>query len=72
MESLRIDSSRYIKVPMGETEPKAVGLSHGGLNTKIHAVVDGLGNPVELLLSPGNDHDSVHALEFAVGQCFGR
>ena len=33
------------------------------MNTKIHAVVDGLGNPVEFLLSAGNDHDSVHAVE---------
>jgi len=44
-------------------ESKAVGRSHGGLNTKIHAIVDGLGNPVEFLLSPGNDHDSTHAIE---------
>lgn len=41
---------------------KAVGLSRGGLNTKIHAIVDGLGNPVEFILSPGNDHDSIHAI----------
>ena len=33
------------------------------MNTKIHAVVDGLGNPVEFLLSKGNDHDSIHAIE---------
>jgi transposase len=33
------------------------------LNTKIHAVVDGLGNPVEFFLSPGNDHDATHAVE---------
>lgn len=26
-------------------------------------MVDGLGNPVEFLLSPGNDHDSTHAVE---------
>ena len=37
-------------------------MSRGGLNTKIHAAVDGLGNPIAFLLSPGNDHDSVHAL----------
>ena len=24
--------------------------------------MDGLGNPVELLLSPGNDHDALHAV----------
>lgn len=46
-----------------KNENKAVGRSRGGLNTKIHAIVDGLGNPVEFLLSAGNDHDSVHAVE---------
>ena len=46
-----------------KTADKAVGRTRGGLNTKIHAVVDGLGNPVEFLLSAGNDHESVHAME---------
>jgi len=45
-----------------KTEDKAIGRSKGGLNTKIHAVVDGLGNPLAFLLSPGNDHDSKHAV----------
>ena len=54
-----------MKVPMvGEkTADKAVGRTRGGLNTKIHAVVDGLGNPVKFLLSAGNDNDCVHAVE---------
>ncbi len=46
-----------------KTENKAVGRTKGGLNTKIHAIVDGLGNPVAFLLSPGNDNDSTHAIE---------
>ena len=46
-----------------KTKHKAVGRTRGGLNTKLHVIVDGLGNPVEFLLSPGNDHDSVHAIE---------
>ena len=46
-----------------KTENKAVGRTRGGLNTKLHAIVDGLGNPVEFLLSAGNDHDSIHAVE---------
>ena len=46
-----------------KTEDKAVGRTKGGLNTKIHAIVDGLGNPVAFLLSPGNDNDSIHAIE---------
>ncbi len=67
MENLSIDSTS-IKVHEsanggGKTENKAVGRSRGGLNTKIYAIVDGFGNPVEILLSAGNDHDSVHAVE---------
>ena len=46
-----------------KTEDKAVGRTKGGLNTKIHAIVDGLGNPVAFLLSPGNENDSTHAIE---------
>ena len=33
------------------------------MNTKLHTIVDGLGNSVEFLLSAGHDHDSIHALE---------
>ena len=47
----------------GEPTDKAVGHTRGGLNTKLHAIVDGLGNPVEFLLSAGNDNDCVHAVE---------
>lgn len=46
-----------------KSENKAVGRTKGGLNTKIHAIVDGLRNPVAFLLSPGNDNDSIHAIE---------
>ena len=54
-----------MKAPMvgKKTENKAVGLTKGGLNTKINTIVDGLGNPIAFLLSPGNDHDSTHAIE---------
>lgn len=38
-------------------------MSRGGRTTKIHAIVDGLGNPVEFLLSRGNEHDSTHTIE---------
>ena len=55
--------AKFTKTPTGEkTEDKAIGRSKGGINTKIHAVVDGLGNPLNFLLSPGNDHDSKHAI----------
>ena len=45
-----------------KAENKAVGMSRGGRNTKIHTLVDGLGNPLAFMLSSGNEHDSVHAV----------
>ena len=38
-------------------------MSRGGKTTKIHAVVDGLGNPVRFLLSGGQIHDSKMAID---------
>ena len=35
-----------------------IGVSRGGKTTKIHAVVDGLGNPVRFMLTGGQVHDS--------------
>ena len=34
-----------------------IGVSRGGKNTKIHALTDGLGNPICVRLSGGNVHD---------------
>ena len=31
--------------------------SRGGRSTKIHAIVDALGNPIELMLTTGNTND---------------
>jgi hypothetical protein len=36
---------------------QAIGRSRGGLSTKIHALVDAVGNPVNLMLTPGQVHD---------------
>ena len=67
MENLSMDST-CVKVHESanggkKTADKAVGRTRGGLNTKIHAVVDGLGNPLEFLLLAGKDHDAGHAVE---------
>ena len=35
----------------------AIGRSKGGLSTKIHALVDALGNPLSFFLTPGQTHD---------------
>jgi transposase len=40
-----------------------LGRSCGGFSTKIHALVDALGNPVKFVLSPGNESDITHAEE---------
>ena len=36
---------------------QAIGRSKGGLSSKIHAMVDALGHPIEFVLSPGQAHD---------------
>jgi len=49
----RINTARARK----KNGPQAIGRSRGGLTTKIHTLVDALGNPVELMLTPGQAHD---------------
>jgi len=44
-----------------------LGRSCGGFSTKIHALVDALGNAVKLLLSSGNEHDIKKAEELVEG-----
>ena len=41
---------------------QAIGRSRGGLTTKIHAIVDALGNPVALSLTPGQAADITQAV----------
>jgi transposase len=48
-------------------ENQCVGKSKGGRNTKIHGAVDEQDRPLKVFLSPGNDHDSKHALELIRG-----
>jgi transposase len=61
-ENLSIDSS-YVRAHQhsaggkGGAQNQAIGRSRGGLTTKIHAAVDGLGNPSRILLSAGNHSD---------------
>ena len=44
---------------MGRGE--AIGRSRGGLTTKIHAIVDALGNPLVVSLTGGQTHDITQA-----------
>ncbi len=45
----------------GGQEAQALGRSRGGFSTKIHIAVDALGNPLRLLLTGGECHDSPQA-----------
>jgi transposase len=38
-------------------EAEALGRSRGGFSTKIHVACDGVGKPVKIILTPGQDHD---------------
>jgi transposase len=42
-------------------EDQAIGRSRGGLSTKIHTLVDALGNPLGFFLTGGEAHDLVGA-----------
>jgi transposase len=42
---------------------QAIGRSRGGLTTKIHAAVEGLGNLVDFIVTGGHVHDSTQAIE---------
>ena len=44
-----------------------IGLSRGGKNTKIHVLVDGLGNPIRLIFTGGEVHDSKEAIPLLEG-----
>jgi len=47
--------------PQKSGEDQAIGRSRGGLSTKIHALVDALGNPIGFCLTGGEQHDLVGA-----------
>lgn len=42
-------------------EAQALGRSKGGFTTKIHALVDGLGNPIKFILTGGHRNDITQA-----------
>jgi putative transposase len=49
--------SNYMNL-FAEPEDHAIGRSRGGLSTKIHALVDGNGRPLVLLVAPGQGGDA--------------
>jgi len=51
----------------GGQEEQALGKRVGGFSTKIHVAVDGLGNPLRLLLTGGQRADSTQAIALLEG-----
>ena len=61
LDSTHVKVHRCASNPFGGQASQAMGRTKGGLNTKIHAVVDEAGQPIRLLLSAGNEADISHA-----------
>lgn len=51
----------------GGQEAQALGRSRGGFSTKVHVVVDGLGNALRLGLTGGQAHDMTQASDLLAG-----
>ena len=63
LEWLFVDSTVVRAHQHSAGEDQDLGRSVGGFSTKLHMAVDSLGNPVAMALSPGQSHDSKHALD---------
>ena len=58
LDSTIIRAHQHAAGAEGSTaEEEALGRSRGGFSTKIHVACDGLGKPVKIILTPGQDHD---------------
>lgn len=51
----------------GGQDAQALGRSRGGFSTKLHAVVDALGNPLDFVLTGGQRHDITQAATLLEG-----
>jgi transposase len=56
----------------GSADEQALGRSRGGFSTKLHVVVDGLGNPLRLRVTAGQRHESTQAEALLEGFAFER
>lgn len=63
LDSTMIRAHQHAAGAEGSTaEAEALGRSRGGFSTKIHMACNGLGKPVTILLTPGQDHDVTQGL----------
>lgn len=51
----------------GKQKDQALGRSRGGFSTKVHAKVDALGNPLRIIVTPGNTSDVTQAASLLQG-----
>ena len=65
LDSTHVKVHRCASNPCGGRASQAMGRTKGGLNTKIHAVVDEAAQPLRLFLSAGNEADISHAQTMA-------
>ena len=65
LDSTHVKMHRCACNPSGGQASQAMGRTKGGMNTKIHAVVDEAAQPVRLFLSAGNEADISHAQTLA-------
>ena len=72
---LRAVDATFVKVhqhganPVGGQEAHAIGRTKGGLNTKLHAVVDGSGRALAFILTPGQVSELKVAPILLAGLC---
>jgi transposase len=72
---LRAVDATFVKVhqhganPVGGQQAHAIGRTKGGLNTKLHAVVDGAGRVVTFVLTPGQVSELKVAPDLLAGLC---
>lgn len=55
------------QTPQERNDSQALGRSVGGFSTKIHVVVDSLGNPLRMILTGGQKADSPQAISLLIG-----
>ena len=67
IDSTSVKVHQHARGGPGGPENQCIGNSRGGANTKIHALVDGKGRPLRLLLTEGQRHDIVAAPDLVTG-----
>lgn len=53
-----INTQQALPKKNNQKEDEGLGRSSGGLSSKIHCLADGLGNPIDFMLTGGEVHDS--------------